>query len=319
MTTARKTRRAQLRRPAVARKLPPLNALRAFEVSARLGSCAHAAAELGVTPGAVSQQVKKLEDFFGRQLFIRRNHQLQLTDVGHAVYAASTEMIETLRVMTQSLVHGSERTNLIVSVLPSVGVRWLNRALHEFLREHPDLRVDLRLEEDPVDFFRTRIDVRVSYGEHLYPEFVTVPIIRDRVKVMCTPAFAAEHQLLRGDPTSLRDEDLIHICWRAGFAAYPTWTSWFESAGAPRQVRPELGHRTDISSLAIDLARSGSGVALAQCWLAQDELRDGTLVTPFKTAIDLQYRYCAVHARASARNPSVRTFVEWLCVQGARL
>jgi LysR family glycine cleavage system transcriptional activator len=284
-----------------------------------LGSCAHAAAELGVTPGAVSQQVKKLEDFFGRQLFIRRNHELQLTDVGHAVYAASTDMIETLRVMTQSLVHGNERTNLIISVLPSVGVRWLNRALHEFLREHPDLRVDLRVEEDPVDFFRTRIDVRVSYGEHLYPEFVTVPIIRDRVTVMCTPAFAAERQLLRGDPTALRDEDLIHICWRAGFAAYPTWTSWFESAGAPRQVRPELGHRTDISSLAIDLARSGSGVALAQCWLAQDELREGTLVTPFKTAIDLQYRYCAVHARGSARNPTVRAFVEWLCVQGAQL
>jgi LysR family glycine cleavage system transcriptional activator len=208
---------------------------------------------------------------------------------------------------------------LVVSVLPSVGVRWLNRALPEFLREHPDLRVDLRLEEDPVDFFRTRIDVRVSYGEHIYPEFVTIPIIRDRVTVMCTPAFAAEHQLLRDDPSSLRDEDLIHICWRTGIAAYPTWASWFESAGAPRQVRRELGHSTDISSLAIDLARSGTGVALAQCWLAQDELRNGTLVMPFKTTIDLQYRYCAVHARGNARNPGVRAFVDWLCVQGAQL
>lgn len=319
MANARKTKRTQLRRTPVARKLPPLNALRAFEVSARLGSCAQAAAELGVTPGAVSQQITKLEDFFGRQLFVRRNHQLQLTDVGHAVYAASTEMIETLRVMTQSLVHGNERTNLVVSVLPSVGVRWLNRALPEFLREHPDLRVDLRIEEDPVDFFRTRIDVRVSYGEHIYPEFVTVPIIRDRVTVMCTPAFAAEHHLLGDDPASLRDEDLIHICWRTGIAAYPTWASWFESAGAPRQVRRELGHSTDISSLAIDLARSGTGVALAQCWLAQEELRNGTLVMPFKTTIDLQYRYCAVHARGNARNPGVRAFVDWLCVQGAQL
>jgi LysR family glycine cleavage system transcriptional activator len=319
LANARKTRRAQLRRTPTARKLPPLNALRAFEVSARLGSCAHAAAELGVTPGAVSQQVKKLEDFFGRQLFIRRNHQLQLTDVGHAVYAASTEMIETLGVMTQSLVRGNERTNLTVSVLPSVGVRWLNRTLPEFLREHPDLRIDLRLEEDPVDFFRTRIDVRLSYGEHIYPEFATVPIIRDRVTVMCTPEFAAARQLARGDAAILRDEDLIHICWRAGFAAYPTWTAWFESAGAPRQVRRELGHTTDISSLAIDLARSGSAVVLGQCWLAQDELRNGTLVMPFKTSIDLQYRYCAVHARGNARNPGVRAFVDWLCRQGAPL
>ena len=85
------------------------------------------------------------------------------------------------------------------------------------------------------------------------------------------------------------------------------------------QVRRELGHSTDISSLAIDLARSGTGVALAQCWLAQDELRNGTLVMPFKTTIDLRYRYCAVHARGNARNPGVRAFVEWLCVQGAQL
>jgi LysR family transcriptional regulator, glycine cleavage system transcriptional activator len=319
LANARKSRRPQSRRAPVARKLPPLNALRAFEVSARLGSCAHAAAELGVTPGAVSQQIKKLEDFFGRPLFIRRNHQLQLTDVGHVVYGASADMIEALRVMTRSLVHGNERTNLIISVLPSVGVRWLNRVLPEFLRENPDLRIELRLEEDPVDFFRNRIDVRISYGEHIYPEFVTVPIIRDRVTVMCTPALAAARQLLDGDPATLRDEDLIHIHWRAGFAAYPTWASWFEAAGAPRQVRPEFGHRTDISSLAIDLARAGAGIALAQSWLAQEDLRSGVLVTPFTTTIDLQYRYCAVHARGNARNPTVRAFVEWLCMQGAQL
>jgi LysR family transcriptional regulator, glycine cleavage system transcriptional activator len=135
---------------------------------------------------------------------------------------------------------------------------------------------------------------------------------------ICVSTSGAEHELLRGEAASLRDEDLIHIFWRAGFAAYPTWTSWFEAAGAPRQVRPELGHRTDISSLAIDLACSGSGVALAQCWLAQEELRNGTLVMPFKTTIDLQYRYCAVHARGSTRNPSVRAFVDWLCVQGTQ-
>jgi LysR family transcriptional regulator, glycine cleavage system transcriptional activator len=319
LAIGRKTKRALPRRTPAVRKLPPLNALRAFEAAARLGSFAHAAAELGVTAGAVSQQVKKLEDFFGRQLFIRGKNSLPLTDVGHSVYAAGTEMIDALRAMTQGLVDGNERRNLIVSVLPSVGVHWLNRKLPLFLREHPDLRVDLRLEDDPVDFFRTRIDVRISYGEHIYPEFVTVPIVRDRVTVMCTPAFAAEHQLARGDPALLRDEDLIHICWRTGLAAYPTWNSWFEAAGAPRQARRELGHTTDLSSLAIDLARSGAGAVLAQRWLAQEELRAGTLITPFKTTLDLQYRYCAVHLRGNARNQAVTSFVEWLCAHGAQV
>jgi LysR family glycine cleavage system transcriptional activator len=134
------------------RKVPPLNALKAFEASARLGSYVLAAAELHVTPGAVSQQIQKLEDFLGRQLFLRRNKQLILTDVGLSVQAASTEMMDGLEAMTRRLMDGSLRSNLIISVLPSLLVHWLNRRLPEFLRANPDVRVDLRLEDDPVDF-----------------------------------------------------------------------------------------------------------------------------------------------------------------------
>ena len=288
----------------MSRRLPPLNALRAFEVSARLGSFALAATELNVTPGAVSQQIKKLEDFYGRQLFVRRNNQLQLTDIGQAVYAVSAELLDELATMTQRIVGGSEQTSLIISVLPSVGVHWLSRRLPEFLRHYPELRVDLRLEEDPVDFFRTRIDVRISYGEHIYPEFVTVPFARDRVTVMCAPALLA-------------DDDLIHIAWRAGFSAYPTWEAWFQAAGHERQVRAERGHKTDTSSLAVDLAARGAGVALAQYLLAGEALAAGTLVAPFTSALDLPYQYCAVHPAAGARNPTVRAFVDWLVATGA--
>lgn len=294
------------------RKLPPLNALRAFEVSARLGSFVLAAAELNVTPGAVSQQIKKLEDFFGRQLFIRRNNQLQLTDVGQSIHATSTEMMDGLAAVTQRLVDGSHRSSLIISVLPSLGVRWLNHRLQEFLSAHPDLRIDLRLEEDPVDFFRTRIDVRISYGEHLYPEFVTVPFARDRVSVMCTPAALASGKLARDQPASIRDEDLIHVMWRTGFSAYPTWDAWFAAAGDARAPRRELGHKTDTSSLAVDLARAGSGLALAQYLLAEEDLLSGRLIAPFSTSLPLQYDYCAVHTKANARNPMVRAFVAWL-------
>src|SRR5579864_4111273 len=103
------------------RKLPPLNALKTFEASARLGSFVLAAAELNVTPGAVSQQIKKLEDFLGRQLCIRRNNQLLLTDVGRSVHAASSETMNRLAAMTQQLFEGSVRSSLIISVLPSLG------------------------------------------------------------------------------------------------------------------------------------------------------------------------------------------------------
>ncbi|MBS0614169.1 MAG: LysR family transcriptional regulator [Proteobacteria bacterium] len=294
------------------RRLPPLNAVRAFEASARLRSLALAAAELCVTPGAVSQQVRKLEDFYGRQLLVRRNGQLLLTDLGQSVYGTCSELMDQLAAMTRRIVGGSDYQSLVVSVLPSVGIRWLNRRLPEFIGAHPDLRVDLRLEEDPVDFFRTRIDVRISYGEHIYPEFVTTPFARDRVTVMCAPGLVESGRVRPADALALADEDLIHILWRTGFSAYPTWESWFAEAGFGRTVRTELGHKTDISSLAIDLASAGAGVVLGQYMLAGDALEAGALVAPFETAPALPYLYCAVHTPAELHNPMVRRFVDWL-------
>lgn len=296
----------------MARRVPPLNAVKTFEASARLGSFVLAAAELNVTAGAVSQQIRKLEDFLGRQLFIRRNNQLVLTDVGRSVQAASTEMMDKLAALTQRLVEGSVHASLIISVLPSIGVHWLNRHLPAFLAANPDVRVDLRLEEDPVDFFRNRIDVRISYGEHLYPELVTVPFYRDRVTAMCSPATVAAGRVTTGATSSLLDEDLIHISWRTGFSSYPTWEMWFAEAGTPRQPRREHGHSVDTSSVAVDLARAGAGIVLGQYMLAQDALATGQLVTPFETELPLQFEYCAVHTRATARNLTVQAFVAWL-------
>jgi LysR family transcriptional regulator, glycine cleavage system transcriptional activator len=296
----------------VSRKLPPLNALKAFEASARLGSFVLAAAELNVTPSAVSQHIKKLEDFYGQQLFIRRNNQLLLTDIARTVQAASTQMMDGLAELTDRLLGGPLRSNLIVSVLPSVGVRWLNRRLPEFLNAHPEVRLDLRLEEDPVDFFRNRIDVRLSYGEHLYPEFVTVPFRRDRVTAMCRPDVLTHRRVDPDQPQSLGDEALIHVAWRAGFSSYPEWSAWFASQGITWYPRRELGHTTDTSSIAIDLACSGKGVVLGQEMLAETELAEGDLVTPFPYWMPLQYDYCVVHGESNKRNRVVGAFVEWL-------
>jgi LysR family glycine cleavage system transcriptional activator len=298
----------------VTRKLPPLNALKAFEASARLGSFVLAAAELNVTPSAVSQHIKKLEDFYGRQLFIRRNNQLLLTDIARTVLAASSQMMDGLAELTDQLLGGPVRSNLIVSVLPSFGVRWLNRRLPEFLDTHPDVRLDLRLEDDPVDFFRNRIDVRLCYGEHLYPEFVTAPFKRDRVTAMCRPDLLARFD--SAAPQSLGDDDLIHVSWRAGFSAYPTWSAWFASQEIIRHPRRELGHTTDMSSVAVDLACSGRGIVLGQEMLAATELAAGELVAPFPHWMPLQYDYCVVHAESNKRNRVVGAFVEWL-VAGA--
>lgn len=299
------------------RKIPPLNALKAFEASARLGSFVLAADELNVTSGAISQQIHKLEDFYGRQLFVRRHNQLLLTDAGVTVMATSTELMDGLAAMTGHLMGTGVRATLIISVLPSLLVRWLNRRLPEFLRANPEVRVDVRLEEDPVDFYRNRIDVRIAYGEHLYPDLVTVPFHRDRTTVMCVPEMIESGKVRADDPQSLRDEDLVHVAWRTGFSSYPTWSSWFAAAGSLRQPRRELGHIVDMSSLAVDLARSGQGIALGQFMLAEQDLAEGHLVTPFTASVDFKYYYCAVHTQSNTNNRNLQAFLTWLgSIQG---
>lgn len=296
----------------MAAKLPPLNAIKSFEASARLGGFSQAARELGVTPGAVSQQVKILEDFFAKQLFLRRNNQLQLTDAGLAVYADSAQVIERLSEMTRRLLEGKVRSRFVISTLASVSVRWLSRRLPEFLAAEPEVRCEIRVEDDPVDFVKHHIDLRICYGEHLYPEMVTRPLLRDVATPLCSPGFLARLPGPLDQPGKIQDSDLIHIDWGGSFASYPTWTEWFRAAGADRIPRVELGHMTGMSSLAIDFAVAGSGIALGQRMLARDELASGRLVAPFEEVVALGHDYCAVHPHSRTGKRAVKSFLDWV-------
>jgi LysR family glycine cleavage system transcriptional activator len=294
------------------RRLPPLNAVKAFEASARHGGFSLAARELGVTPGAISQQVKILEEFFSKRLFVRRNNQLQLTDAGLALYADSAEVIDRLSAMTQRMLEGNLPSRFVISTLPSVAVRWLNRRLEGFLAMEPDIRCEIRVEEDPVDFTRHHIDLRICYGQHLYPELVTIPLLRDEVLPLCTPEFLSRDRFQQGVPGSIPDQDLIHVDWGASFASYPTWAEWFHANDTERTPQLGLGHMVGMSSLAIDLALSGFGVALGQRLLARDELADGRLLAPFPQGLPLGYAYCAVHPHSRNNKRTVTSCIEWI-------
>jgi LysR family glycine cleavage system transcriptional activator len=233
-----------------------------------------------------------------------------LSDAGLAVFADCTDIIDRLSQMTERVLEGGVRSRFVISTLPSVGVRWLNARLAEFLARAPDVRCEFRIEDDPVDFAGHHIDLRICYGHYLYPELVSVPILHDRVTPLCTPKFLGEHGRAGDDPRSLDDGDLIHIDWGARFATYPTWADWFRAAGIDRVPQVDRGHTTVLSSLAIDLALSGRGVALGQCMLAREELNDGRLVAPFALTLPLGHAYCAVHPHSRLDNRNVRSFLD---------
>ncbi len=291
------------------RILPPLNALKAFEAAARSGGYVTAAQELAVSPAAISQQVKNLERFFDKQLFLRHNNRLTLTDAGLGVFAECSEALERLAGLSARLFEGQVRARLVVSVLPSLANRWLNHRVPQFLEIHPAIRLDIRVEEDPIDFARDDIDLRICYGRHLYPDLVNTLLIHDHVLPLCSPAFLKKGPVA---PESLRDDDLIHTNWGPSFASHPTWADWFAAMGVHRAPEAGRGHRMGMSSLAIDFALSGTGIALGQRLLAEKDLAAGRLRAPFATSLALGHPYCAVHPQAKAQKPGIKPFVSWL-------
>lgn len=292
--------------------MPPLNALKAFEAAARYGGYVAAARELGVSPSAVSQQVRNLERFFGKQLFARYNNRVALTDAGITIYADTARALQDLASMTTRVLEGELRPLLVVSVLPSLAHRWFHRRLAEFLLTDEQVRIDLRVEDDPVDFARQDIDLRICYGAHLYPDLAVVPLLHDEVVPLCTSSFWNRHGTSLEDLSELSDELLIHTSWGPSFASHPTWADWFASIGKKRAPDVAKGHRVPMSSLAIDLAVAGAGICLGQRMLAEDELATGRLVSPWSSSLPLGHPYCAVHPHTKAHKQDLSKLKNWL-------
>jgi LysR family glycine cleavage system transcriptional activator len=239
---------------------------------------------------------------------MRFNNRVTLTDAGHLVYAGAAEALEQISALTRATMSVPARARLVVSVLPSVADRWLVPRLAGFLDHQPDLRVDLRVEEDPVDFARHEIDLRICYGSNLYPELRSVLLVHDRVEPMCSPDYRARHP----DIADVPDDDLIHTNWGPSFGSHPTWQDWFARRGLARQPRDASGHRAGMSSLALDLARAGLGVALGQRLMAEGDLKSGKLVTLSDLSVNLGHPYSIIHAPAKARKAGLAPLIDWL-------
>lgn len=279
-------------------KLPPLNALKAFEAAARAGSHVGAAAELGVSAAAVSQQVRNLERWFGKRLFARHNNRITLTDAGLAVYREAAPPLQEIAAMGRRMLGEAARARLVVSVVPSLAERWLAPRLATFARTQPETSIDLRIEEDPVDLAREDIDLRICYGAHFYADFRCISLFRDAVLPVAAPEFWRRFGADGLD--RVPDALMIHTLWGPSFASHPSWGDWFAAAGSGRDPRPAEGHRAGSSSAALEFARLGMGVALGQRRLAEAELTEGRLAAPDGRALALGHAYFAVHSHAKA-------------------
>jgi LysR family glycine cleavage system transcriptional activator len=274
-------------------KLPPLNAVKVFEATARTGSFVAAATELGVSAAAVSLQIRKLEGFLGKPLFIRGNAGIVMTDAGRLIYPQLARALEGISSATSRILDYDVRSKITLSTLQSVADRWLVPALVDFSAEHAGVGLEIRVDNDPVDFARERIDLRIAFGAHFYPGLPVVPLFHDEVTPLCAPALLScldpEAMLM-----DLDDARFLRIEWGGSYASYPTWADWFAAVGCNRQLDTRTGIRFAGAGIAAAAAVRGAGVMLGSCRLLAQEIAAGLLVAPFASALPMPHPYCAV-------------------------
>ncbi len=293
-------------------KLPPLNALKAFEIAARTGSYVAAAKELWVSPAAVSQQVRKLEQYFDKKLFQRYNNRIVLTDAGTTLYTSAAPALQDLSGVTQQILEGTARSRLVVSVLPSLASAWLAPRLAAYCRTTPGGGIETRIEDDPVDFARDDIDIRICYGPYLYPDFKATVLFHDTVAPICSPDFAREHKLNEANLSQLPDELFLHTSWGSSFASPPTWKDWFAGIGVERTPNITLGQQIGMSSIALEYARLNMGVLLGQRHLAARDLQENRLILLSQQSLPLGHAYSAVYPHSRVRHSGLQKLLEVL-------
>lgn len=301
------------------RRLPPLNAIRAFEASARHGGFVTAAQELGVTAAAVSLQIRKLEDFYEAALFHRLPSGVELTEIGAAIFADCTAALATLESTTDHVEAREARSRIVMSCINSLAHRWLAQHLAEISARIPETWIEFRAEPDPVDFENRSVDLRITYGDHLYPHHDSRPLFVDRLTPICSPDYADRFGLADLTPETLPDECLIQTWWSPSFWAYPTWSDWFAHIGLSRQPRAGVGPAVNMPALAVDMAMAGMGVALGQMSLASEALKDGRLIAPFSGRLPMPSAYCIVTPRSARRKKRLALLVTALREVAGRL
>lgn len=286
------------------RRLPPLNALRAFEAAARHLSFTKAAEELHVTQAAVSHQIKALEEWLGMPLFRRLNRCLILTEAGQAYLPPLRDAFETMADATERLYRNDSTGSLTISTMPSFAAKWLVMRLGRFQAAHPELELRLHTTSTMVDFAQQDVDLAIRFGRPPWPGVQAQWLMDDPVFPVCSPA------LLRGDrpiehPADLLKHTLLHDDYQID------WAAWFAAAGV-KGAEAGRGPRYTDSALLLQAAMEGHGVALARKVLAADDLAAGRLLRPFDTELPGTHAYHLVAPPHYFARPKVKAFRDWL-------
>ena len=295
----------------------PLNALRSFDAAARRLSFAAAAAELGVTPAAISVQVRRLEEWVGAPLFVRGPRSVTLSAAGRALAPRLTALFSEMERLL-SEVADLDAGSLQVSAMPSFASKWVAPRLASFLARHPAIQVRLSGSDRRADFERDGVDVGLRYGDGAWgPDLHAELIARARAFPVCSPALAAD---CGGDPARIDPARLLHDESALVAPGLPTWSAWFAEAGLPQAAeRADDGRGALFSNshMALSAAVAGQGWALGLSPVVDDDLATGRLVRPFGPEIESAFGFWFVCRKERLDEPKIAAFRSWVFEQAA--
>jgi LysR family glycine cleavage system transcriptional activator len=297
----------------MARRLPPLNALRAFESAARHLSFAKAAEELNVTPAAISHQIKGLEAQLGVKLFRRANRAIWLTEAGQACLPDLRDGFDRLAQGIERLRSQQSRGVLTVSAAPGFAGKWLVSRLDRFRSANPEIDVRLDASTQMSDFDRDGVDIAIRYGLGKYEGVDSKLLLCEEVSPVCSPRLVDGDPPLR-EPGDLRHHTLLHDAIFFHDEPFPDWRMWLAAAGV-RDMDTERGPRFSSSEHALQAAIDGHGVALGRSVMAESDIEAGRLVRPFALSYPVSFAYYVVAPYGWRERPKVAAFARWLLAE----
>ena len=288
----------------------PLNALRSFEAAARLGSFRAAAEELGVTPSAVSLQIRRLEEILARPLFVRSHRSVALSEAGARLAPRLSELFSDMEHLLNVNI-GPETSLLRVSAMPSFAHQWLAPRLGRFSDRYPQYQLRIVGEDQLMSFDRSDVDIGIRYGGGEYPGLHSELIAKVEAYPVCSPDFAERYRRALSSPSGLLELPLIEDETARRAPGLPSWGDWFEAAAVPIDRLPP-GARFESLHMALMAALSGQGVALGLSPLVDNDLAAGNLVRPFEIAIPSSFSFWLVCKPDRARERKIAAFRAWI-------
>ena len=293
------------------KKLPPLNALKAFESAARHLNFTKAAEELFVTQAAVSHQIKLLEDFLSIQLFHRRNRILELTESGLQYFEEIRPLLEQIAKATDKIRAKNNRQILTISVPQTFGMQWLVPRLNDFHEKFPDVEVRIKGVDQDEGQLGKEIDVAIYYGNGKWDNLESVCLAEAPLVILASPKYLAENPL--NTPDDIIGKMLLHVFSRN------KWKRTIEHFKLDDKIDvEEAGTMFSHTFMALQAAMHNQGVAIANKILAQHEIVQGNLIEPFPTGLIDEKTFYVVYPHQMAEVLKVQLFVEWITTEMAQ-